>query len=182
MFDLAAQWSVPNLICYSGNRGDDDDATAAAITAAGLARVAPVAEAAGVTLLVELLNSKVDHPGYQADNTAWGVDVCERVGSPHVKLLYDIYHMQIMEGDLIRTLTHAQASIGHYHTAGNPGRRELDGAQEINYPAVFRAIAATGFSGYVGHEFIPSGDPVAAMRETFSMCAPHLEWPTPLAT
>ncbi len=170
----AGHWHIPNLICFAGNRAGQPDDAGQAVTAAGLARVAPAAEAAGVTLVLELLNSKVDHPDYQADHTAWGVAVCQRVGSPRVKLLYDIYHMQIMEGDLIRTLQGAQAHIGHYHTAGNPGRHDLDDAQEINYPAVLRAIAATGYAGYLAHEFIPAGDPLRALHTTFAACAPYL--------
>lgn len=168
---LAEQWHIPNLICFSGNRDGQSDAVGAEITAAGLARVAPAAEAAGVTLVLELLNSKVDHPGYQADHTAWGLQVCQQVASRGVKLLYDIYHMQIMEGDIIRTIQSAHHLIGHYHTAGNPGRNDLDQAQEINYAAVLQAIAATGFSGYIAHELIPKGDPVLALQTTFSDCA-----------
>ena len=168
---LAAERRIPNLVCFSGNRNGLDDAAGADATVAGLARVAPAAEAAGVTLLLELLNSKVDHPGYQADRSAWGVDVCRRVGSPRVKLLFDIYHMQVMEGDIIRTLQQHHPFIGHYHTAGNPGRHEIDATQEINYPAVLRAIAATGYGGYIGHEFLPLGDPTAALRDAFAQCA-----------
>ena len=171
---LAEKWHIANLICFAGTREGLGDQRGLEQTAAGLARVAAAAEAAGVNLVLELLNSKVDHPGYQADHTAWGVAVAQRVGSPRVKLLYDIYHMQIMEGDLIRTLNGAQAHIGHYHTAGNPGRHELDNAQEINYPAVLRAIAATGYRGYVAHEFVPQGDPLKALKQTFADCAPYL--------
>jgi hydroxypyruvate isomerase len=171
---LAQQWAIPNLICFSGNRNGIDDATGIAHTAAGLARVAPDAEAAGVTLVLELLNSKVDHPDYQADHTAWGLEVCQRVASPRVKLLYDIYHMQIMEGDIIRTIGAAHTAIGHYHTAGNPGRHELDETQELHYPAILRAIRATGYTGYVTHEFIPRGEPVAALHAARQYCAPHL--------
>ena len=143
----------------------------AASTAAGLARVAPAAADAGVTLVLELLNSKVDHPDYQADHTAWGVQVCRAVGASHVKLLYDIYHMQLMEGDIIRTIQAAHPFIGHYHTAGNPGRNDLDDEQELNYPAILRAIRATGYMGYIGHEFIPEGDPAVALHTTFKQCA-----------
>ncbi|MEP7357891.1 MAG: TIM barrel protein [Anaerolineales bacterium] len=171
---LAERWHAANLICFAGNRDGLSEEAGIENTAACLARVAPAAEAAGVTLLLELLNSKVDHPDYQADHTAWGAQVCQRVGSARVRLLYDIYHMQIMEGDLIRTLSGAQALIGHYHTAGNPGRNDLDEAQEINYPAVLRAIAATGYAGYIAHEFIPKGDPVPALRAAFAFCAPYL--------
>ena len=169
--DIAAQHGIPGLICLSGNRqpgvGDEE---AIAITAEGLARVAPYAEARGVNLNLELLNSKVDHPGYQCDHTAWGVAVCERVNSPRVKLLYDIYHMQIMEGDVIRTIREHIRWIGHFHTAGNPGRQDMDDTQELNYAGICRAIAETGYDLYVGHEFIPKGDPVAALRHAFAVC------------
>ncbi|MEP7292641.1 MAG: TIM barrel protein, partial [Chloroflexota bacterium] len=140
---LAAEWGIPNLICFSGNRSGVDDATGAEVTAETLRTVAKTAENAGVTLTLELLNSKIDHPDYQCDHTAWGVQVCQLVASPSVKLLYDIYHMQIMEGDVIRTIQQNHAWFGHYHTAGNPGRSEIDDSQELNYPAIMRAIAAT---------------------------------------
>jgi len=168
---LAQEWGIPNLICFSGNREGIDDATGIEITAAGLRRVAPAAAAAGVTLVLELLNSKVDHPDYQADHTRWGVQVCQQVASPRVKLLYDVYHMQIMEGDIIRTLQATHPLIGHYHDAGNPGRHEPDETQEIQYPAVWRAIAATGYDGYIAHEFIPRGDALEALRTTYQRCA-----------
>jgi hydroxypyruvate isomerase len=120
---------------------------------------------------MELLNSKVNHKGYQCDHTAWGVEVCRRVGSPRVKLLYDIYHMQIQEGDIIRTIRDNHEHIGHYHTAGNPGRKDLDTEQEIYYPAVCRAIAETGFDGYIGQEFSPKGDPLEALRQAIEQCS-----------
>jgi hydroxypyruvate isomerase len=161
---LAQEWSAPALICFSGNRDELDDEVGAANTAEGLQRVAKAAEDAGVTLLLELLNSKVNHAGYQCDRTEWGVKVCDWVDSPRVKLLYDIYHMQIMEGDLIRTIEQHHSSIGHYHVAGNPGRHEPDHTQEINYPAVYRAIQATGFDGYVGMEFTPVDEPVTSLK------------------
>ena len=170
----AQQWQIPNLICFSGNRDLLDDVTGAKITAEGLSRVAPAAEAAGVNLVLELLNSKVDHPDYQADHTEWGVRVCQAVASPRVKLLYDVYHMQIMEGDIIRTIRSAQQYIGYYHTAGNPGRHDLDEDQELNYPAIFSAIKETGHTGYITHEFIPKGDPAAALKSVFQECAKHL--------
>ncbi len=169
--DLAAENDIPSLICFSGNRYDEaTDEECIDICAAGISRVIKKAEEKGVTLCMELLNSKVNHPGYQCDHTPWGVELCKRVGSPRMKLLYDIYHMQIMEGDLIRTITDHIDSIGHFHTAGNPGRNDLDDTQEIYYPAVMRAIAATGYDGYVGHEFLPKGDPLAAMRAAFETC------------
>jgi hydroxypyruvate isomerase len=132
--------------------------------------VAKAAEEKGVNLCLELLNSKVDHPDYQCDHTWWGVEVCKRVNSPRVKLLYDIYHMQIMEGDLIRTIRDNIQYIGHFHTAGNPGRRDMDETQEIYYPAVMKAIADTGYDLYVGHEFVPKGDPIAALEAAFNTC------------
>lgn len=167
---LAVEWRIPVLICFSGNRNGLDDETGLAATAEGLRRVAREAEEAGVTLALELLNSKVNHPDYQCDRTAWGVRVCEAVGSPRVKLLYDIYHMQVMEGDIIRTIGAQHASFGHYHTAGNPGRHEIDDRQELNYPAIVRAIAATGYDGWLGQEFIPQGEPVAALRDALARC------------
>ena len=168
--ELAVEWGIPVLICFSGNRAGLDDATGIANTALGLRRVARAAEEAGVTLALELLNSRVDHPDYQCDRTAWGRAVCDLVGSPRVSLLYDIYHMQIMEGDVIRTIRNDHAAFGHYHTAGNPGRHELGDDQELNYPAICRTIAATGYDGWIGQEFIPVGEPIAALREAFARC------------
>lgn len=165
----AKEWGIANLICFSGSRRALDDATGIEVTAEGLAQVARRAEEAGVTLVLEVLNSKVDHPDYQADHTAWAVEVCRRVGSPAVKVLYDIYHMQIMEGDIIRTIQSVHPWIGHYHTGGNPGRAELDDSQELNYPPIFRAIAQTGYTGYIGHEFIPRHDPVAGLNAAFTL-------------
>ena len=167
---LAAQWGIPNVIVFSGNREGLDDRRGAEITVEGLKRVARVAEEEGVTLVLELLNSKVDHPDYQADKTIWGVQVCQMVDSPAVKLLYDIYHMRVMEGDIIRTIREHHAYFGHYHTAGNPGRQELDERQELQYKPIIQAIAATGYKGYLGHEFIPTGDPEVALRQSFEIC------------
>lgn len=168
--EQAEHWSIPNIIVFSGNREGLDDQTGAEITAEGLSRVARVAEEAGVTLVLELLNSKVDHKDYQCDRTAWGVEVCRMVNSPRVKLLYDIYHMQIMEGDIIRTIHDHHAFFAHYHTAGNPGRHELDGKQELNYPPIIRTILASGYGGYLGQEFIPRDDPIAGLRQAFDLC------------
>ena len=159
----AAAHAIPVLLCFSGNRRGLSDADGLAICAETLARTAPVAEAAGVTLAVELLNSRVDHPDYQADHTAWGVALCERVGSSAVKLLYDIYHMQIMEGDIIRTIEAHHRHFAHYHTAGNPGRGPLDAAQELNYPAILRAVARTGYTRFISHEFLPGPAPLAEL-------------------
>jgi hydroxypyruvate isomerase len=168
--DLAQQHGIPNLICFSGNREGKDDATCIGVVADGLAMVTEEAEAAGVMLNMELLNSKIDHPDYQADHTAWGVEVARQVGSPNVRLLYDIYHMQIMEGDLCRTITDNIDHIGHFHTAGNPGRKDPDDTQEINYPAVMRAIAEAGYDRYVGHEFSAKGDKLEALETAFRIC------------
>jgi hydroxypyruvate isomerase len=167
---MAQEWGIPALIVFSGNRNGLPDAAGIEITAKGLQRVAKSAEDAGVTLVLELLNSKVDHHDYQCDRTAWGVAVCEAVGSPRVKLLYDIYHMQIMEGDVIRTIRDNIAHIGHFHTAGNPGRNELDETQELYYPAIMRAIADTGYDGFVGQELIPKGEPFAALDQAYRAC------------
>ncbi len=166
----AAANGIPSLITFSGNRNGLADDQGIQICAQGLRRVIRDAEEHGVNLCMELLNSKVNHPDYQCDHTAWGVRLCEAVGSPRCQLLYDIYHMQIMEGDLIRTIRDNVRFIGHFHTAGNPGRQNLDDSQEIYYPAVVRAIAATDYSGYVGHEFKPEGDPVVALKQAFLAC------------
>ncbi len=171
---LAAKAGVPNVITFSGNRRgmSDDDGARNAI--AGLNRVKKIAEDNGVTICMELLNSKVNHPDYMADHTAWGVRVMEAVNSPRVKLLYDIYHMQIMEGDLITTiranLAPTSAWIGHFHTGGVPGRHELDDTQEVQWDGVMRAIADAGFEGYVAHEFIPTRDPMSSLRAAVDLC------------
>lgn len=169
--DIAARHGIPGLICFSGNiQPHQTEIEAITAVADGLARIAPYAEEKGINLNVELLNSKIDHPGYQCDHTAWGVAVCERVNSPRVKLLYDIYHMQIMEGDVIRNIRENIKWIGHFHTAGVPGRHDLDDTQELNYRGICRAIAATGYDLYLGHEFRPKGDPIQSLRATFAVC------------
>jgi hydroxypyruvate isomerase len=168
--ELAQRWGCPVLICFSGNREGLPDDEGIEQTALGLSRVAGAAEEAGVTLALELLNSKIDHPDYQCDHTDWGLQVIERVDSPAVRLLYDVYHMQIMEGDVIRTIGAHYDAFAHYHVAGNPGRHDPDGAQELHYPAIYASIAATGFDGYVGMEYIPEGDPITSLQaslETF---------------
>jgi hydroxypyruvate isomerase len=166
----AAQAGVPNLIAMFGNRRGRSDAEGIAKCAAGLSKVAPVAEAHGVTVCVELLNSKVDHPDYQGDHTAFGAAVMEKIGSHRVKLLYDIYHMQIMEGDIIRTVRDHRQWIGHFHTGGVPGRHEIDDSQELNYHAVAMAVADSGFDGYLAHEFKANGEPYAALAEAYRIC------------
>src|SRR5579872_6950012 len=166
----AAKAAVPNVITFSGNRAGMSDEEGARNTITGLNRVKKIAEDNGVTICVELLNSKHDHHDYMCDHTAWGVRVMQEVNSPNVKLLYDIYHMQIMEGDLIDTIRKNTQWIGHFHTGGVPGRHELDGTQEIQWDGVMRAIADTGFNGYVAHEFVPKGDPLVSLRAAVDLC------------
>ena len=159
-----------NVICFSGNRRGIDDKTGMANCAKALKEIVPVAEKAGVTIQMELLNSRVDHADYMCDRSDWGVELVKRVGSDRFKLLYDIYHMQIMEGDLIRTIEKNHEFFGHYHTGGNPGRHELDETQELQYKPIARAIAATGYQGYFAHEFIPVRDPLTSLAEAVALC------------
>lgn len=167
--EKAARWNIPVLICFSGNaRGDTDRSLDQC--AEVLAKVIPAAEKAGIVLAMELLNSKVDHIGYECDSTDWGLRLCQKFDSPALKLLYDIYHMQVMEGDLIRTIEAHHPSFGHYHTAGNPGRGQPDETQEIHYPAIYRAIARTGADVIVSHEFLPKGDPLSALEAAYKDC------------
>jgi hydroxypyruvate isomerase len=167
---LAAKADVPNVITFSGNRNGMSDEEGAKNTIAGLNRVKKIAEDHGVTICIELLNSKVDHKDYMCDHTAWGVQVVQAVNSPRVKLLFDIYHMQIMEGDLVRTIQKNIDWIGHFHTGGVPGRHELDATQEVQWDGVMRGIAATNFRGYVAHEFVPTRDPLTSLRQAADLC------------
>jgi hydroxypyruvate isomerase len=167
---LAAKAGIPNVITFSGNRRGMADDEGARNTIIGLNRVKKIAEDNGVTICVELLNSKVNHHDYMCDHTAWGVQVMQQVNSPNVKLLYDIYHMQIMEGDLIDTITANIQWIGHFHTGGVPGRHELDSTQEVQWDGVMRAIANSSFKGYVAHEFLPVRDPFTSLREAADLC------------
>jgi len=167
---LAAKAGVPNVITFSGNRAGMSDEEGAKNTITGLNRVKKIAEDHGVTICLELLNSKVDHKDYMCDHTAWGVRVVQAVNSPRVKLLYDIYHMQIMEGDLVRTIQQNIQWLGHFHTGGVPGRHELDGTQEVQWDGVMRGIAAAGFQGYVAHEFVPARDPLTSLRQAVDLC------------
>ena len=167
---LAAKAGVTNVITFSGNRAGMSDEEGAKNTIIGLNRVKKIGEDHGVTICIELLNSKVDHKDYMCDHTAWGVRVVEAVNSPRVKLLYDIYHMQIMEGDLIRTIQENIQWLGHFHTGGVPGRHELDNTQEVHWDAVMRGIAATNYTGYVAHEFVPTRDPLTSLREAVDLC------------
>ena len=166
----AAALRVPNVITFFGNKRGMPDDQAIANCVTGLNRVKKIAEDNGVTICVELLNSKVNHPDYQGDRTPFAVAIVKAVDSPRVKLLYDIYHMQIMEGDLIKTIRDNQQYIAHYHTGGVPGRHELDLTQEVNWAAVCRAIVDTGFRGFVAHEFVPTRDPLASLREAVALC------------
>jgi hydroxypyruvate isomerase len=167
---LAAKAGVPNVITFSGNRAGLSDDEGAKNTIAGLNRVKKIAEDYGVTICMELLNSKVDHKDYMCDHTAWGVQVVQAVNTPSVKLLYDIYHMQIMEGDMVRTIQQNIQWFGHFHTGGVPGRHELDGTQEVQWDGVMRGIAATNFHGYVAHEFVPTRDPLTSLRQAVDLC------------
>src|SRR4051794_12093605 len=166
----AADAKVPNVITFSGNRAGLSDDVGKQNCIAGLKRVAKFAEEHGVTIVLELLNSKVDHKDYMCDHTAWGVDVVKAVDSPRVKLLYDIYHMQIMEGDVIRTIQQNIQYIGHFHTGGVPGRHELDNTQELHWRTIAQAIADLKFDGFVAHEFIPVRDPMTSLKQAIELC------------
>lgn len=169
---LAAKAGVPNVISFSGNREGLSDEEGARNTVIGLKRMRSIIEDNGVILNVELLNSKVDHHDYMCDHTAWGVRVMEEVNSPNIKLLYDIYHMQIMEGDLIATIQANSKWLGHFHTGGVPHRHELNDTQEVNWAGVMRGIADTGFKGYVAHEFVPlpTNDALTSLRQAVDLC------------
>lgn len=171
---LMVKAGYKDVICFSGNRRGMDDETGLKNCAEGLKRILPLAEKNGITIQMELLNSKVDHKDYMCDRTAWGVELCKRTGSENFKLLYDIYHMQIDEGDVIHTIREYHPYIGHYHTAGVPGRHELNEKQELNYPAIMQAIVDTGFKGYVAQEFIPTGEDnkakIAALKQAVKIC------------
>ena len=167
---LAVKAGVPNVITFSGNRAGMSDEEGARNTVIGLKRIKSLVEDSGVTLNLELLNSKKDHHDYMCDHTAWGVKVMEEVNSPNIKLLYDIYHMQIMEGDIVATIQANHQWLGHFHTGGVPGRHELDDTQEVNWAGVMRGILATGYKGYVAHEFVPTRDPLTSLLEAVNLC------------
>jgi hydroxypyruvate isomerase len=169
--DLVANAGYKNLICFSGNREGMDGETGIKNCVTGLKQILGQAEKLGVTIQMELLNSKVNHPDQMCDNTKWGIELVKQIGSENFKLLYDIYHMQIDEGDVIRTIQDGHAAFGHYHTGGVPGRHEIDETQELYYPAIMRAIVATGFSGYVAQEFIPAKpDKLKSLQEAIKIC------------
>jgi hydroxypyruvate isomerase len=166
-----AEAGFPNLITFSGNCKGMGKEEGLENCVKGLKRLAPIAEKHKITVCVELLNSKRSHKDYMADHSAWGVELCKRVGSERLKLLYDIFHMQIMEGDVIDTIRENYQYFGHYHTGGVPGRNEINATQEINYPAVMKAIVATGYKGFVGQEFVPKGpDALASLKECVLIC------------
>ncbi|GGE51150.1 hydroxypyruvate isomerase [Pedobacter psychrotolerans] len=171
MIPLVAAAGYKNLICFSGNRRGKDDETGWNNCVEGLKQLMPLAEKHGVVLVMELLNSKINHADYQCDKTAWGVELCKRLGSENFKLLYDIYHMQIDEGDVIHTIRDHHQYIAHYHTAGVPGRNEIDDTQELYYPAIMKAILETGFKGFVAQEFIPkNADKIASLKKAIEIC------------
>lgn len=171
---LVSKAGYKNLICFSGNRNGIDDETGMKNCVEGLKKIMALAEQNNVIIQMELFNSKVDHKDYMADKSAWGVELCKRLGSPNFKLLYDIYHMQINEGDVIRTIQDNHFYFGHYHTAGVPGRHEIDESQELFYPAIMKAILTTGYQGYVAQEFIPSAkenkDKLSALKKAIKIC------------
>ena len=167
----AAAAGLPQVICFSGNRNGMSDADGMEHCAAGLDPLVKLAEKEGITLIMEVFNSKVDHPDYMADNTAWTVELCKKIGSERFKILYDIYHMQIMEGDIIRTIRDHHEYFAHYHTAGVPGRHEIDETQELYYPAIVRTIRETGYEGYLGHEFTPAADTgLDGLKQAVMLC------------
>ncbi len=168
--DKTSAAGYPNVICFSGNRNGISEDEGAANCVEGLKKIIGYAEEKNVTLILELLNSKVNHKDYQADHTAWAVDICKKVGSPRMKVLYDIYHMQIMEGDIVRTIKENVEYIGHVHTGGNPGRNEIDETQEINYKAVMLALVEAKYTGWVAHEFVPKRDPLTSLKQAVEIC------------
>ncbi|MCF2505931.1 TIM barrel protein [Dyadobacter sp. CY107] len=170
LFPKLKEAGYSTVICFSGNRRGMSDIDGMRNCAIGLRRLMPSAEKYGITMIMELLNSKVNHKDYMCDHTAWGAGLCEMVGSEHFKLLYDIYHMSIMEGDVIATIKKYHKYIGHYHTGGVPGRNEIDEGQELYYPAIMKAIVETGFKGYVAQEFIPKREPLASLKQCVQIC------------
>ena len=169
--NLVSKAGFKNLICFSGNRKGMDDETGLNNCIIGLKKILSHAEKKGVVILMELFNSKIDHPGYMCDNTSWAIELCKRIASPNFKLLYDIYHMQIQEGDIIRTINDNHIYFGHYHTAGVPGRNEINASQELNYPAIMKAIVKTGYSGFVAQEFSPTrNNPIESLEESINIC------------
>lgn len=171
LIKATAEAGFKNVICFSGNRNGMDEETGIKNCATGLKKLLPLAEKHGITLVMELLNSRVNHPDYMCDKSAWGIKLVKALGSEHFRLLYDIYHMQIMEGDIIATIRDQHENFAHYHTGGVPGRNEIDQTQELNYPAIMQAIVATGYKGFVAQEFIPAKpDALASLKQAVSIC------------
>ena len=171
LLKASADFGAKHVICFSGNRNGMDEETGLKNCAEGLKKLLPLAEKHGITLVMELLNSKVNHKDYMCDHSAWGIELCKRIGSPSFKLLYDIYHMQIMEGDVIATIKAGHEYFAHYHTGGVPGRHEIDDTQELHYPAIMRAIVETGYKGHVAQEFIPARpDALGSLRQAVGIC------------
>lgn len=171
MIPKVAAAGYQNLICFSGNRRGMDNQVGLKNCVEGLKQIMPLAEKYNVIIIMELFNSKVDHPDYMCDNTAWGVKLCDELGSEHFKLLYDIYHMQVQEGNIIQTIRDFHPYFAHYHTAGVPGRNEINDSQELNYPPIMKAIVETKFKGYVAQEFVPTYDnPIESLKESILIC------------
>ncbi|MCJ7693092.1 MAG: TIM barrel protein [Sedimentisphaerales bacterium] len=168
--DAASEYGFPNVVCFSGNRKGLPDDVGIENTVTAIKQIIGYAEKKNVTLCIEYLNSKVNHKDYMFDKMSWGVEVCKKVGSERMKILYDIYHAQIMEGDIIRTIRDNHQYISHYHTGGNPGRNEIDETQELYYPAIMKAILETGYKGYVGQEFVPTRDPLTSLAQAIEIC------------
>ncbi|MGA2058920.1 MAG: sugar phosphate isomerase/epimerase family protein [Thermoguttaceae bacterium] len=170
LIDACAEAGYPNVITFSGNRDSISDDEGLKNCAEGLKKVIGYAERKNVNVCIEILNSRLNHKGYMCDTAEWAAELCKQVGSPRMKILFDIYHVQVQQGDIIARIKKFQQYIGHYHTAGVPGRHEIDDAQELNYPAIMRAIAETGFRGYVGQEFTPTRDPMKSLRQAVRLC------------
>ena len=171
LIKASADFGAKHVICFSGNRNGMDEEAGIKNCAEGLKKVLPIAEKHGITIVMELLNSKVNHKDYMCDHSAWGIELCKQIGSPNFKLLYDIYHMQIMEGDIIATIKASHAFFAHYHTGGVPGRHEIDDSQELHYPAIMRAIVETGYKGHVAQEFIPARpDVLGSLKQDVGIC------------
>ena len=168
--NAVADAGFQNLICFSGNRNGMDAETGLKNCAEGLKKILPLAEKRGVTIVMELLNSRVDHKDYMCDHSDWGIALCKQIGSANFKLLFDIYHMQIMDGDVISRIRSGKDYFAHYHTGGVPGRNEIDETQELNYPAIMRAIVETGFKGHVAQEFIPKREPLVSLKQAVGIC------------
>ena len=168
--ELSGKYKIPFLTVFSGDRLGIDESIGLANTVIGLKRLVPLAEELGVTLVLELLNSKIDHPDHQCDRTSWAAAVCEIINSPNLKILFDIYHVQVMEGNIIQSILSNLDHIAHIHTAGVPGRNDIDDSQELNFAAITQAVMDGGYKGLIGHEFLPKGNPVDALKVAYQIC------------